>query len=88
MTPRVKRELNIVPFEKKVETVRRVLNGESKVSVRHSTGFPESTLRGWLKRPEIIEEACKQINKFTSRPMNSGFFIPQGNFSMTLRNER
>lgn len=61
----------MISFEKKVEAVRRVLNGESKLSVRKSTGVADSTLRRWSKSLEIVREASKQIDDIVSGTTSS-----------------
>lgn len=67
VSPRRKRQLCTVPFNVKVEAVMRVLNGESRCYVRKSigrlAGTAESTFRGWLKRPEIVDEARRQLQE-------------------------
>ncbi|KAF7274694.1 hypothetical protein GWI33_012633, partial [Rhynchophorus ferrugineus] len=46
----------------KLMAVRRVQGGESKASVARSLSIPESTLRGWIKRREILCQSRGEQN--------------------------
>ncbi|KAF7266324.1 hypothetical protein GWI33_020352 [Rhynchophorus ferrugineus] len=46
----------------KLMNVRRVQEGESKASVSRSLGIPEFTLRGWIKKREILCQGREEQN--------------------------
>ncbi|XP_033217806.1 protein distal antenna-like [Belonocnema kinseyi] len=57
---RVKRSLKS-PAEK-IEAIERVKNGERKSSVARDIGIPESTLRGWCKSVEKIQNMANTFS--------------------------
>lgn len=45
----------------KIETIQKVMSGETKASVARAFRVPESTLRGWCKKDEL-KKLAEQIN--------------------------
>ncbi|XP_018345004.1 PREDICTED: protein distal antenna-related-like [Trachymyrmex septentrionalis] len=78
--------------ETKIHAVNRVHNGESKAAVARSINVPESTLRGWCKLTERVDEfevgpSQKRIKLENTSATNTMSNIPSTSAGQSIVND-